>query len=51
MGSKLLWTGLTIIVAFGTFLRALDIGTNETTIVVVGAVIMVVGLILLWLNK
>ena len=51
MGGKLLWTGLTVIIALGTVLRQLNIGANDTTIAVVGAIIMVVGCVLMWLNK
>lgn len=43
MGTKLLWTGLTILMA-----------TSIVTIpaaAVVGAVLMVIGVILLWLDK
>lgn len=43
IGSKLLWTGLTIIVATAW----LAIPAKE----VVGSVLMVIGLVLLWLDK
>lgn len=43
MGTKLLWTGLTIIMAAGIL--------PLPAAVVVGAVIMVIGLVLLWLDK
>lgn len=42
MGIKLLWTGLTISIALTTFVP-------QATIV--GGVIMVIGLVLLWLDK
>ena len=42
MGVKLLWTGLTIIMAFTSFIK-------EATIV--GGVIMVIGAVLMWLDK
>jgi uncharacterized protein YjeT (DUF2065 family) len=43
MGTKLLWTGLTLISA------AAIIPIPAVTIV--GAVVMVIGLVLLWLDK
>lgn len=44
MGVKLLWTGLTIAIA-GTALPIVPAAA------IVGAVIMVIGLVLLWLDK
>jgi len=43
MGSKLLWTGLTILSAT----PVLDLPAAN----IVGAVFMIIGLILLWLDK
>lgn len=44
MGSKLLWTGLTLVMVTGI----LDWGKE---FVLVGAVIMVIGCVLMWLDK
>jgi type IV secretory pathway VirB3-like protein len=44
MGGKLLWTGLTLIVAFSQFSTGIPVE-------LVGAVIMLIGLVLLWLDK
>lgn len=44
MGSKLLWTGLTLIIALSELVSGLPL-------VLVGAIIMVIGLVLLWLDK
>lgn len=50
MGVKLTWTGLLFIVALLPFLTALGLnGSNVITLV--GAVIMVIGVILQWLDK
>jgi hypothetical protein len=46
MGTKILWTGLTILLA----LEWLKLPEKDT-IMVVGSVIMIIGLIMLWLNK
>jgi hypothetical protein len=46
MGGKLLWTGLTLIVAVGKLW-----GGESVNIEFVGAVVMVIGLILMWMNK
>ncbi len=45
MGTKLLWTGATLILAGGT------LGVPIPAVAVVGSVVMVIGLILLWLDK
>lgn len=50
MAGKLLWTGLTFILAFVPFLKALGLNGSEVFILV-GAVLMVIGCVLLWLNK
>lgn len=46
MGEKLLWTGLTFIVAIQSWNPG---GVPDVS--VVGAVLMVIGLILMWLDK
>lgn len=47
MSLKLLWTGLTLVVAS----PILGKGNLELGLVVAGAIIMVIGVILLWLDK
>jgi hypothetical protein len=43
MGGKLLWTGLTIIMTTGLI--------NLPAAVVVGQVLMIIGCVLMWLDK
>jgi len=43
MGTKLAWTGLWIILAGGTF--------SFPAAAIIGAVVMLVGVILLWMNR
>ncbi len=50
MGLKLMWTGLTWIVALIPTLDALGLHGNSS-LVLVGAVLMVIGCILMWLDK
>jgi hypothetical protein len=50
MGTKLLWTGLTMVVALNPFLSAIGL-SGGSVLVVAGAVIMVIGCIALWLDK
>lgn len=50
MGLKLLWTGLTFIIALLPFLNALGLN-GENVFVLVGAVIMIIGLVLMWMDK
>ena len=50
MSSKLLWTGLTLYLAVPVFLKVLGLGGGDI-FQVVGAVIMVIGMILLWMDK
>jgi hypothetical protein len=50
MGIKLLWSGLTMIMAILPFLGALGLAGSEVFILV-GAVIMVIGCVLLWLDR
>lgn len=45
MGTKLLWTGLTFIVAVTVAFPSVPQAA------IVGAVIMVIGLVLLWMDK
>lgn len=50
MGIKLLWTGLVFILALNPVLNIVGLhGSN--VIVAVGAVIMIIGLVALWLDK
>ena len=51
MSGKLLWTGLTFIVAVTEFLRVFGLAAQEPVIKVVGAVLMGIGLFLLWQDK
>ena len=44
MGTKLIWTG-------ATFILAAPVLPAIPSVVIVGAVIMVIGLVLLWLDK
>ena len=50
MGIKLLWTGLTFAIAIVPALKAFGLPANEV-LVLVGAIIMVIGLVLLWQDK
>jgi hypothetical protein len=50
MGIKLLWTGLTMIVALNPFLAAIGL-SGGSVLTVAGAIIMVIGIIALWLDK
>lgn len=50
MGTKLLWTGLTFIVALVPFLAAIGLHANDV-LVLVGAVLMVIGCIMMWMDK
>ena len=50
MGIKLLWTGLTMIVALTPALSAIGL-SGGSVLVVAGAVIMVIGAFALWMNK
>lgn len=44
MGSKILWTGLTLIVALS---KVVPVGGLD----LVGAIFMIIGLVLLWLDR
>ena len=50
MGTKLLWTGVTFILAIGPALDAFGLHASSV-LVLVGAILMVIGCILLWLDK
>lgn len=50
MGIKLLWTGLTFAVALVPGLRAFGLEASEA-LSLVGAIIMIIGLFLLWQDK
>lgn len=49
MGIKLLWTGLVFILAIRPALEAFGLKTSDV-IVLVGAIIMFIGLVALWLE-
>lgn len=51
MGTLLLWSGLTFIVALTPTLKVFGVTPQESVLVVVGAVLMVIGLYLLYKNK
>jgi uncharacterized protein YjeT (DUF2065 family) len=51
MGLKLLWGGLTFIEAVPAAVRVFGGQPNDQALIFVGAVIMVIGLVLFWLNK
>jgi hypothetical protein len=50
MSGKLLWTGLVFIIALLPFLKLLGINGSDV-IVLVGATLMVIGCVLMWMNK
>ncbi len=50
MSGKLIWTGLFFIVAFSPAWTAFG-GTASPVIAVVGAILMLIGIILMWLDK
>ena len=51
MGTKLLWSGLTFIMAVPAFAAMIGLHPDHNTLVVIGSAIMVVGAVLLWLSK
>lgn len=50
MGLKLLWTGLVFILALTPALEVLGVHPSSV-VIVVGAVLMMIGCVLLWLEK
>jgi hypothetical protein len=50
MGIKLLWTGVTFILAVGPALEAIGLHASSV-LVLVGAIFMVIGCVLLWLDR
>jgi len=50
MGRKLLWTGLTWILALIPVLEAIGLHANPV-LVLVGGVLMVIGCVLMWMDK
>lgn len=50
MGLKLLWTGLVLIMAINAVIAAFG-GNSSDLLVTVGALLMVIGLVLYWLDK
>jgi hypothetical protein len=51
MGTKLLWSGLTFIMAVPAFAAVLGLHPERDTLVAIGAVVMVIGAVLLWISK
>jgi Flp pilus assembly protein TadB len=51
MGVKLAWSGLAFMLAVPAFLRTMGNQPNSDVIVAVGGVLMVIGVVLMWLNK
>ena len=51
MGIKLLWTGLTLIDALTPALQVLGINPQKGIVELVGAVLMLIGLYLIWRNE
>lgn len=51
MSTKFLWTGLTLIVAVEPFLKALGVSGGGSALIMAGGVIMMIGLILLLLDR
>lgn len=47
----LLWLGLTIVIALTPFLSFLGISVSSDTVIAVGAVIMLIGIILLLMGR
>jgi hypothetical protein len=50
MGQKLLWTGLTFILALIPALKAVGLNPSDV-FVLVGAVFMFIGCVAMWFNK
>lgn len=50
MAIKMLWTGLVFILAIIPALKAFGINASEV-VVLVGAILMLIGLVLLWMDK
>jgi NADH:ubiquinone oxidoreductase subunit 6 (subunit J) len=51
MSSKLLWTGLTFIVAVPPVLALFHFGAAAAVFIVIGAVVMVIGCVLMLLDR
>jgi len=51
MSSKLLWTGLTLIVALPPVLALVGLGAAGAASVIIGAIAMVVGCVLMLLDR
>lgn len=47
---KLLWTGLTFVVAVVPALKAFGLAASDV-LVLVGAILMIIGLVLYWMDK
>jgi hypothetical protein len=50
MSGKLLWTGLTFIVALNPLLGMMGV-SGSPVIITIGAVVMIIGCILMWIDK
>jgi hypothetical protein len=50
VGIKLLWIGLTLVVAIPVVLKTLDLG-GSTACIIVGAAVMTLGCILNWFDN
>lgn len=50
VGHKLLWIGLVFIIALVPMLKAFGLQASDT-LVLVGAVLMVIGLVLFWFDR
>ena len=51
MGTKILWTGLTLVVALTAALEVFGVHPQKGVVELVGAVAMLFGLWLLWRDK
>lgn len=51
MATKLLWTGLTCLLALPAFFDKLGVELNTSFLIVIGIILMTVGCIMLWLNR
>lgn len=51
MGTKLLWSGLTIMLAVTPILDVMGLNPDVSVISAIGGAIMILGAVLVWLSK
>jgi len=51
MGIKIIWTGLTTLLATPQILHAVGLQPDNSVLAIIGAALMVLGCVLMWLNK